>query len=254
MAPAMVGLDQLWQGIRRRDERYRLTAFADERLPMPLLRAAVMAAKAQPYDDSDYRTNSIFIHVPKTGGTSFTNGLGLVHKPHVSISRFVARDPAFAAQAFKFAIVRNPWDRLHSAFHFLRGDRYVSRDDRAFASRYLKAFSDFTSFCKALASPSIRREIMGYFHFLPQMHWLCLPGSDTPYMDYVGRFETLGDSFAVIADKLGVSTHLPFLNRTDRPAYCDEYTAETRDIVAEIYAADIAAFGYTFDSQGAGNA
>src|SRR5690242_8686296 len=68
------------------------------------------------------RTNSIFVHVPKAAGVSIARALyGDLGMGHMTLAEYrtVFRQRAFD-KMFKFAFVRNPFDRLHSAYHFLR--------------------------------------------------------------------------------------------------------------------------------------
>jgi hypothetical protein len=65
-------------------------------------------------------------------------------------------------------------------------------------------------------------------------------------VDFVGRFERLEQDFATICERVGLTLTLPHMNRGPRGSYRGYYTAETRDIVGRLYARDLEAFGYTF--------
>jgi hypothetical protein len=79
----------------------------------------------------------------------------------------------------------------------------------------------------------------------PQVRWLTSP---TRRADFVGRTETLtADLRAVFARfELPLPGELPTANTSSHTDYHDYYTSTTRDRVGEIFAADIAAFGYEF--------
>ena len=64
--------------------------------------------------------------------------------------------------------------------------------------------------------------------------------------DYVGRFEALPDTALCLTQLLGHEILLPWLNKSQQIQYHKIYTPETRDLVAKIYARDIAMFGYDF--------
>ena len=66
--------------------------------------------------------------------------------------------------------------------------------------------------------------------------------------DFVGRQETLEDDLRTIFDHLGLAwVELQSVNiDPGRPDYHDVYTPATRDRVAELFAADLAAYGYEF--------
>ena len=93
----------------------------------------------------------LFVHVPKCGGSSVEAQLGIDHG-HRSAVYFRAADPALFARAWKFSIVRNPYDRLVSAFHYLKNHTRSERD-RAWAAEALGEAADFAGFVRRLAEP-----------------------------------------------------------------------------------------------------
>lgn len=62
----------------------------------------------------------------------------------------------------------------------------------------------------------------------------------------IGRTETLGQDWQVIRRRLGIDVDLPTRMRSVHRPYREYYDAETRDLVAGIYARDIEMFGYEF--------
>ena len=87
---------------------------------------------------------------------------------------------------------------------------------------------------------------MAYSHFRPQLDWLTLPRSTKAYVDFVGRFETLAEDFSIVAKRLGLREPLPTGNASEHQPYRDAYSKRMRAIVADLYAADIDAFDYSF--------
>jgi chondroitin 4-sulfotransferase 11 len=89
----------------------------------------------------------VFIHVPKAAGTSISNALYGVDVPHYTMQHYLKVDPFFFSQVPSFAVVRNPFERVFSAYRFLvqGGTRDV---DVRYASRYekFKSFADFLMF------------------------------------------------------------------------------------------------------------
>ena len=65
--------------------------------------------------------------------------------------------------------------------------------------------------------------------------------------DYVGRVETMQQSFEFIASKIGIPpVQLEKVNATDRADYREYYDQELIDGVARLYAEDLRLFGYEF--------
>jgi hypothetical protein len=153
-------------------------------------------------------------------------------------------NPSDLQNYFKFTFVRNPWDRLVSAFFFLQKGG-MTEDNRTWAAENLSAYTGFEDFVRRGVN---RAEILSYLHFRPQCDFVCLQGTQ-PCMDFIGRYETLETDFAFICQKLNVQKQLSEANRNPSRAkdYREYYTQETRQIVSQVYANDIRAFGYTFE-------
>ena len=194
------------------------------------------------------RTESIFVHIPKTGGMSVARALygdKLGHGSHHSIADYQV---AFSAREFrryfKFTFVRNPWDRAYSAYSFLRRGG-MDEEDRAWSEATLPAYPDFESFVLNWLTPG---NAASWIHFRPQVGFLRRRPDNALGIDYVGRFEALAGDFAKVADRLGIDAKLQHSNRSERVAsWRDVYTPAMRDAIARTYAADIRAFGYSFE-------
>lgn len=150
---------------------------------------------------------------------------------------------------FKFAFVRNPWDRLVSCY--LQKLAPGSRDNaisRRFARRAGDAGEDvtFTRFAEAVceipddrANPHFRSQHVGLLNDDGEL----LP-------DFMGSFENLSKHFAHAAKKIGTPhlelPHLtPSLGHKGR-SYRDFYDGELAQKVGERFRKDVELFGYDF--------
>jgi hypothetical protein len=190
----------------------------------------------------------IFVHIPKCAGVSvcqslFAN-LGAGHYPLTTYLKVFSN--AEYAQYFKFTIVRNPWDRLLSAYLFLKQGGYNSAD-RRWGDQYLGVYDNFGDFVRNWVTPD---NIRAWVHFLPQTDYLRAPDGATG-MDFIGRFENLEADFGQICDRLGIAGRLDKLNigRGENRSYSEFYDNETRELVAEAYREDIVQLGYRFAGQ-----
>lgn len=199
-----------------------------------------------------HRHRCIFAHVPKTGGKAVLSAFDLpmlgrdydgrrveIEEPygHHSLQNYAGRTE-FAY--FKFAFVRNPWDRLVSAFAYLMGGG-CNDDDARFRDKHLSQFGgDFSAFVRRL--PQLIEEAP---HFRPQIEWLC-DRDGKILTNFLGRFERLQTDFSVVAEQLNIPGRLPVLNASVHRPYREYYDDRTRDIVAAAYRSDIRAFGYEF--------
>lgn len=133
---------------------------------------------------------------------------------------------------FKFAFVRNPFDRFVSTCFFLnRGEADFSR----YAVQFMK---------QRLPLPRFRQRIL----VKPQYQQLCWVNGEIA-LDYVGRYETLQQSYDEICDRIGVpSRELGQKNASDHKTFDTYYDDELKNKVAEFYAEDLRIFDYAFPS------
>lgn len=186
---------------------------------------------------------AIFIHIPKTAGTSVSRQLGMSTSRHVPANEYRETNPQKFRDYFKFCFVRNPFDRLVSSYAFLRKGGMNANDAR-FADIKVKPFDNFEHFVTSgfALDPEIRR----WVHFRPQTEFVCdRSGSNT--MDFTGRFERISQDYASIAQRLDKPKDLPVSNKSQRGDYREEYTTRMIDIVTRFYVSDLSQFGYNFD-------
>lgn len=157
---------------------------------------------------------------------------------------------------FKFAFVRNPWDRLVSCYsdkildvHDIElGEPPFRERDRGKGNKLVKGMP-FAEFVETVCEIPDEEANM---HYRSQHEAVCGSGKDKPILaDFVGRFENLAADFAVVAERLGRAQgiRLPHrfrsVSRASRP-YTEFYDSRLRDLVHERYREDIDIFNYTF--------
>ena len=153
--------------------------------------AAVAAARcdrdaAEPALAPFDRHRCIFVHIPKCAGMSVAQSLfGRYVTGHMPLRtyRYIYSSRELSAY-YKFTFVRNPYDRLVSAFHFMQQGG-MHETDRRWASEHVQGYRDFEAFVlHGLPRPEVRR----YFHFTPQLDFVTLPRHRGPQVDFIGRF------------------------------------------------------------------
>lgn len=189
---------------------------------------------------------AIFVHIPKCAGVAIKKALfDNLSASHTKLTMYCrVFEPELFLRYFKFTFIRNPWDRLVSAYHFLQGGGYGDGDRRWF-QRELGVYKDFDDFVRNW----LRVEnIYKHIHFCPQVEFLEDENNSGVKVDYIGLYENIESDFDYVARRLGVKNSLRKGNTSRHKSYRDYYSATTRDIVAEVYLRDIERFGYDFEN------
>lgn len=189
------------------------------------------------------RLKCIFVHIPKTAGTSLTNALfGHSTPGHLPLSWFQHIEPEKFAAYYKFAFVRNPWDRLVSGYTYMVRKQSKGADTAEWIE-FLKNFDSFEDFVLRWVS---EENVERHKTFVPQ-HRFVYDKHGMMSLDFIGRYETLREDYDQVCKILAGGDPLPHANKSERVDYRDYYTPRTRDIVARVYAKDIELFGYAFE-------
>ena len=148
---------------------------------------------------------------------------------HVSVREArAALAPDLWQSYFKFAIVRNPFDRFVSVCAMLnkRNPGYRGQE---------------TAFMKtALNVPRFRQRVL----VRPQAEMLT--GEDGQLgLDYVGRYESLTESFTTICSRIGLGDQaLAVANATEHEPFGTYYDSQLQRLVGDFYRQDFALFNY----------
>jgi hypothetical protein len=194
----------------------------------------------KPFDDKQ----AIFVHIPKCAGISINKSLfGNLAGGHTTLEQYVnIFEPKLFQSYFKFTFVRNPWDRVVSAYCFLNKGGF-NQWDKDFYEKELAPYQNFSDFVKNWLT---HENIFKHHHFKPQYTYI-VDKYHKVSVDYIGYFETIEQDYQYIANKMGVNTLLEKKNIVLRDDYKSFYNQETKDIVADIYQEDIKLFNYSFD-------
>lgn len=232
----------------------------------------------------------IFIHIPKTGGESVSAAIsqaireiksrsasqqlraGLLgkwlnrNKPDLTSKgkhatarqiRDIVGKTAYN-RAYKFGIVRNPWDLAVSFYHHLRKPLYVdSLHDKLLKPHNacrLALTCDFTDWIEAIylnrqVQDEASRKHFPVDHFCNQSEWL-LDTNGQLMVDFVCRFENLKHDLAAVEKNIGLQfmEYLPHHNRSVHEHYSEYYDERSRIIIENHFSQDIKLFGYKFES------
>ncbi len=180
------------------------------------------------------RYRFIYIHIPKTAGSSieevkpFTDA----YNKHADMSFYNSMlkltQTDILDNYFKFAFVRNPYDRFMSGVLNHVINKELPRN--IIKQKIYKFVTEQSDFNKQV----VLRE---------QNKFISVEGKLV--VDFIGRFENLQNDFDVVCDKLGIKhTELPHVNKGKFANYDLYYTPEVKNIVSEYFIKDFELFGY----------
>ncbi|GGH32627.1 Sulfotransferase family protein [Cribrihabitans marinus] len=206
----------------------------------------------------------VFVHIPKTGGTSLALALEsramkddilIGDTPKAERRRSRQRDLPARGRLWKhamladidglvsaeelsrmlaFTLVRNPWDRAVSYYHWLRVQTF---DHPAVALARDLSFEAFVT----------HEETCAAFRAAPAAAYM-RRADGVEQGDLYIRIEHFEADAAPLWSHLGFALDLPHENRSQRAAdYRRYYTDHSAECVARACAEDIARFGYRFD-------
>lgn len=205
----------------------------------------------------------IFVHIPKTGGTSLAlalearamkddiligdtekarkrrgrltnlNAAGRIWK-HSTLRDIEGVVETAEMQDFMvFTMVRNPWDRMLSYYCWLKDQTFEHPAVTLARSTTFSGFLQDTTNGKSLQAAPYGSYVTG--------------PTGVEFCDAYVRLEHLAEDLEPVEDHLGFRLEMPHVNQSKRPKdYRGVYTNEDADRVAEICAEDIARFGYAF--------
>ncbi|MDH3638038.1 MAG: sulfotransferase family protein [Gammaproteobacteria bacterium] len=207
----------------------------------------------------------IFVHIPRTGGTSVKNALnpfsvkcayarwekwltrfGLVRDYHhfrfrthctlMDIQRHVPQE--IFDTYFKFTVVRHPWSRLKSEYRFLFLGSDLHNNRRRHRHRWLRQVHSFEEFVfQRVNHPNAF-----------QFDMVKVPAGGLG-IDFAGRTEYLESDFDVIRERIKVQAPLTHDNKARKGAVttgpeASTDSTEVREFFLEYWQRDLEVFGY----------
>lgn len=188
--------------------------------------------------------NLLFLHIPKTAGTSIKTILindlgGINYRTHVA-AKFIDEHIKDYSYLFKFAVVRNPYSRAVSWYnHLIRESEFGKKKEEIVKPL---SFEYFVKEQKAIYNNRIKLKNFGLWS--TQKEYISKDGR--VIIDYVCRYENLQNDMDLLFKKIvGKTFQLPHKKnwgvQDDWEKY---YTDELKDIVHDRMKEDFEYFGY----------
>lgn len=194
-----------------------------------------------------HELKTVFIHMPKTAGTSILTYLHTF--PHEERRQwghhFLRSYRPYIHDYYVWCMVRNPWDRVVSAYEYIKRGGINAADCRLRDRLNLENLS-FEEFITGPMFQVAQGRLVRPQHFIQQRVFLQNMSS---HVNFVGKFENLQAHFDMVCDAINIPRYnLPKINGTKHADYRTYYNKRTSKIVRKAYRKDIKIFGYEFDS------
>ena len=232
----------------------------------------------------NHKYKFIFLHIPKTGGTSIGQTLSNMLDDYTRYEGFEIHYEKFDKKLFQdyfvFTFVRNPWDRFYSQYKFkkflykhslsyvidnledLWVDFYYPQEEVNDSKTFLEHFEynnipdHFTNKPGFTLSSYVGENI----HLASQTKFLKGHYSGNidkfPYIDFIGRFENFQEDFNFICNKIGLPlTKLIHINKSkprilnfnNNLKYDKVFTEKEKEDLKNRFEDDIKTFNYSFN-------
>ena len=217
---------------------------------------------------------SIFIHIPKTGGTSIGN---IIHPNHLVLTRprnslgkrysditlgenhhvaehqpwghykdLLLKQNILIKDYFVFTFVRNPYDRMYSAYKFVtqklkQNHPFIIGLIQAVSKKSINYWSglDFNSFLLEIERNNILYTFNQKQTFFAKKN----------QCNFIGRFENFNQDILYVLNKLNIgNTNIPHLNKTSNKfEYKEKYNLISTNIIRYYFKEDFIEFDYDFN-------
>jgi len=202
----------------------------------------------------------IFVPIPKNASRSVAfliNGNNSVYG-HSTAECLMRKNKECWDDYYKFCVVRNPYDRIVSAYHHFKTDIVKRGKARGSKPRrmqnLLKQYSSFQDFVlnylkdaelvqlRFVSGADI--SISPTVHFYPQTMWLLNSNGKINDNINIFKFEKLDEVAQKLTTEYDMPNEFPHKNKSTRNHYSEYYTDELYEIIYEKYRKDFDLLGY----------
>lgn len=189
---------------------------------------------------------TIYLENPKVASTSITTALGIKgenkNNPYqFKVVRSFRTTPLQLPDYFVFGFCRNPWDRMISIWKSFT----TSKNKMQLLRRYWRIAEpkelSFDDFIHRLTDGRCNHN----HHWQAQSIFIPI---DRIKIDYLGRFESISESWNRLCQLLNIKVNLDHLRSTEHNHYSTYYNDTTQKIVEKLYEKDIKIFKYNYES------
>ena len=194
-----------------------------------------------------HKWNIVFVQIPKNASSSIYNRLENKSDENISgnhstyLEDMQSQDPELFESYFSFAVIRNPYDRLVSAFEFASMDENFNQEGL-----------NFENFVKKCDDVGPNFYVNQPIYFTPQYKFITI--KNILLVDKIIHYENINDEWSELVEKLNtmhnfapIKSSLDIINPTpykQNKNWEDYYNPDLKNIVYNLYKKDFEIFKY----------
>lgn len=187
------------------------------------------------------KSECIFVHIPKAGGTSVANAvLGGTAGHFTAAAIYDELGKESFEKLFSFTVTRNPYNRIRSSYFYVvnkGGKKGAVRKDKEFER---KEFETFEKFVRDWLKYQDMKNINLLFR--PQHQFIC-DDNGKILVDHIGKIEDLNETEKKISEALNRKINIGVNNKGSyRREY--QFSDEIKEIILDKYKKDFDLFNY----------
>lgn len=194
-----------------------------------------------PFNKEMIENQILFIHIPKSGGTSIATALFGKATGHSYLYEFYLANKKYTKEFFKFCVVRNPYDRLVSAYAHIAHRECNASFKKIFKELNIKTFEDLIM---NLDNHDSYQKLTNSIVHLRSQHELIY--HKKVKMDEIFKFENFNMIEERLNKRLATEIKIKKLNSSPRSDYKSYYNDYSRSVIDRIYKKDLEVFNYSF--------
>ncbi|MHA2714053.1 sulfotransferase family 2 domain-containing protein [Vibrio owensii] len=207
-----------------------------------LFESCTVYSEGQIKNELRIKNRILFVHIPKSAGMSIVRSLYSTKESiHASVSDYYKVEPCFNENRFVFSVVRNPYDRLYSAYNYLQHGG-MNTIDKVWYELYVKEYGTFEEF---VINGGLKKAILEKAdHFITQSDFIKINGD--LYVDKIFKIEQLSELSEYFKDNFDINMDLSVINQSPKTSKYDKYllSDEVINVINDVYSEDFEFLGY----------
>ena len=236
---------KLWRRLLPSNRR-KIMGLLEHSLPRSLFQKVLASTGSGIFRQEVLSTGVLFIHIPKAAGTAVIKSLyGLGGIGHYRAVDAQAQNSKQFYNTYRFAVTRNPWERLLSSYTFIKAGGTTDVPFYKGRNRIAQFPNTFEKFVLDWLVHQEPERVNGMF--MPQYLFVCDMNGKL-LVDDIFEMKNMSPLESELSKRLGRSVNIQQTNITGSESSLAEAYSNVKvvEAVAQFYRRDIELFGYEY--------